>query len=188
MPANRAAIFIDGGYLDWVIRQELNQVRIDYGKFSEVIAGDVPILRTYYYHCEPYQGSPPTKEESERLSKMQSFLQRLKQLPRYEIRLGKLAFRGINAEDNKPIFVQKCVDIMLGCDLVLLSAKQQISHAVLVAGDSDFLPAVEVARNEGVLVHLYHGSQTAPHRDLWDKCDERTPITLDFIRPLLRSH
>ena len=188
MPANRAAIFIDGGYLDWIVKQELGQARIDYGKLSEALAGGIPILRTYYYHCEPHQSNPPTKEESERLSKMQSFLQRLKQLPRYEVRLGKLAFRGINAEDNKPIFVQKRVDIMLGCDFVLLSTKQQISHAILVAGDSDFLPAVEVARNEGVLVHLYHGAQKAPHQDLWDKCDERTPITPEFVRPLLRNH
>lgn len=187
MQATRAAIFIDGAYLDWVSKHELGQAKIDFGKLSATLASNLDVLRTYYYHCEPYQGNPPTTAEAERLSKMQSFLHRLKQLPRYEVRLGKLAFRGINAEDDKPIFEQKRVDILLGVDLVLLAVKQAISHAILIAGDSDFLPAVEVARNEGVFVHLYHGVQTPPHRDLWDKCDDRTAITPAFIQPLLRA-
>lgn len=100
MRITRVAIFVDGGYLDWVLRNELHQARIDYGKFSQALANGLEILRTYYYHCEPYQGSPPTTEEAERLSKMQAFLHNLKQLPRYEIRLGKIAFRGIASDGN----------------------------------------------------------------------------------------
>lgn len=79
------------------------------------------------------------------------------------------------------------MDILLGVDLVSLSVKQMITHAILVTGDSDFLPAIDVARNEGILVHLFHGSKTPPHRELWDRCDERTPITELFIKPLLRA-
>lgn len=88
MPVTRAAIFIDGGYLDWVIKSELNRCRLDYQKFSAALAGDKELLRTYYYHCEPYQSSHPTTEESARFASMQSFLYRLKQLPRFEVRLG----------------------------------------------------------------------------------------------------
>ena len=185
MRASRAAIFIDGGYLDFVLKTELNMARLDYSKFSQALAGNEEILRTYYYHCEPYQSNPATTEESSRLSSMQSFLHALKTLPRYEIRLGKLEFRGMNTE-GKPILEQKRVDILLGVDMVTLAVKQMITHAILVTGDSDFLPAVETARNEGVLVHLFHGVKNAPHRDLWDKCDERTPINEIFVRPLLR--
>ena len=64
-------------------------------------------------------------------------------------------------------------------DLVQLSAKQQISHAALIAGDSDFIPAIAVAKNEGVLIHLYHGS--TPHRKLIEVADERTQITPAFL-------
>ena len=188
MIGTRVAIFIDGGYLDWIARHELKQAKIDYGKLSQALAGGRELLRTYYYHCEPYQSNPPTAEEIERLSKNQAFLSRLNKLPHFEIRLGKLAYRGRSAEDGKPILVQKRVDIMLGVDLVLLAVKRTITHAVLVAGDSDFLPAVQVARDEGVSVHLYHGVEQNPHKDLWDKCDDRTPITPAFIKPLLRSN
>lgn len=188
MLGTRVAIFIDGGYLDWIAMHELKQAKIDYGKFSEALAGGRELLRTYYYHCEPYQSNPPTADEIDRFSKNQAFLARLNKLPHFEIRLGKLAYRGKNAEDGKPILVQKRVDIMLGVDMVLLAVKRTISHAVLVAGDSDFLPAVQVAKDEGVSLHLYHGVEQNPHKDLWDKCDDRTAITPAFIKPLLRSH
>ncbi|RJP33379.1 MAG: NYN domain-containing protein [Phycisphaerales bacterium] len=109
---------------------------------------------------------------------MQSFVSQLERLPRFHVRLGKLAYRGERA-DGSPIFVQKRVDIMLGVDLTLVASKHQISTAILVAGDSDLLPAVEIARNEGVLVHLVHGPN--PHRELWDRCDERTLISQTLI-------
>jgi len=62
----RVATFIDGGYLDKVLRHELKGVRIDYAAFSRQILAqihpDAYALRTYYYHCLPYQSNPPTQE------------------------------------------------------------------------------------------------------------------------------
>lgn len=186
MIGTRVAIFIDGSYLDWVCKMDLNFAKLHYGKLAILLSGEMDLLRTYYYHCLPYQSNPPTPEESKRYSSAQSFFYNLKQLPRFEIRYGKLAYRGINKEDSKPIFEQKRVDISLGVDLVLLSAKRMISHAIIITGDSDFLPAIEIARNEGVFLHLYHGSgESAPHRELWDHCDERTLLTKDLVKPIL---
>jgi uncharacterized LabA/DUF88 family protein len=176
----RVAIFIDGAYLAYGLKDEFNEAKIDFSKFARELAAGKDMLRTYYYHCLPYQSDPPTHEESERFGKMQSFISRLERLPRFTVRLGKLARRG-RKEDGSPILIQKRVDIMLGVDLVQLSTKQQIDTAVLVAGDSDFLPAVMVARDEGVLICLYHFEMHPPHRDLWDGCDERTAVTADLI-------
>jgi uncharacterized LabA/DUF88 family protein len=177
---DRVALFIDGAYFAYGLKAEFEEPRLDFALLANALAGSKEILRTYYYHCLPYQSDPPTTQEATRFGRMQSFVDQLNRLPRFQIRLGKLALRGIRA-DGERIFVQKRVDIMLGVDLVLLSAKGQISNAVLLAGDSDFLPAVEVARNEGVLVHLYHFTKNPPHRELWDACDERTPITQTLI-------
>ena len=89
-----------------------------------------------------------------------------------------LVFRGTD-DAGKPIYVQKGVDIQFGVDLVLFSAKQQIAHAALIAGDSDLIPAINVAKNEGVLIHLYHGSSV--HWKLIEAADDRTQITTGFL-------
>jgi len=183
---DRVAIFLDGAYVDYGLRVEFDSARIDFHELAQRLASGKEILRTYYYHCLPYQSDPPTTDEATRFGRMQAFVSQLMRLPRFEVRLGKLAFRGVRADGDK-IFVQKRVDILLGVDLVQLSTKRQISTAILLAGDSDFLPAVQIAREEGVLVHLYHFTVHQPHRELWDACDERTTITRELIDQIRRT-
>ena len=178
---DRVAIFIDGAYLDNVLRVEFQNVRIDFQKLSSSLAGESNILRTYYYHCAVYQGNPPTAEESARYSAQRRFFNALEEYPRYTVRLGRLAYRGSDSS-GRPRYEQKQVDILLGVDLVQLAAKQAIQEAVLVAGDSDFIPAIVAAKSEGVLIRLYHGS--SPHKDLWREADERIQLTQAFVDSL----
>ncbi len=180
----RVAIFIDGAYLDYVLRDEFGGVRIDYEKLSAEMANRLELLRTYYYHCPPYQANPPTQDERDRKAKFDRFHHALQSIPRYEVRLGKLEFRGMDASSGKPRFEQKRVDILLGVDLTRLAAKGQISDAALLAGDSDFLPAVEAAKADGVLFRLFHGR--TPHEDLRLAADERVQIDAAFIDRIRR--
>jgi uncharacterized LabA/DUF88 family protein len=182
---SRVAVFIDGAYLDYVLRDEFPEARIDYGKLSERLTAGIELLRTYYYHCLPYQSPSPTPEEALRFSRRQKFYHALSRLPRYQVRLGKLQCLG-NDQNGCPIFQQKRVDILLGVDLVVLSTKAQITYAVLVAGDTDFLPAVACAKDHGVLVHLWHGTVHRPHRELWDVADDRTPLSPGVIGSIRR--
>lgn len=157
---DRSVVFLDGGYIDKLLEDHFNRQRIDYGAFVSEIAASSNIVRTYYYHCPPYQSNPPTEEERERLSRKQAFFNALSRLNRFQLRLGKLEKRG--EENGRPLFVQKRVDIMLGVDMVQLAATRQIQKAILVAGDSDLLPAVEATKQLGVVVSLWHG----PYGDL----------------------
>jgi uncharacterized LabA/DUF88 family protein len=182
MNTSRIAIFIDGGYFDNTNRDECGGLKVDYAKLANKIAAGIEILRAYYYNCLPYQQSTPTTEEALRFSQAQKFHHALRALPRFEVREGMLVFRGMD-KNGDPIYVQKGVDIQMGVDLVLLSAKQQISHAAVIAGDSDLIPALCVAKNEGVLVHLFHGS--SPHRKLVEVADERTCLTNEFMQDVL---
>jgi uncharacterized LabA/DUF88 family protein len=196
---SRLACFLDGGYVDRIARDEF-QVRLDYGKLSTALVANVghrsgepvSLLRTYYYHCLPYQSAQPTAEEAKRFGQSRSFFDALAGLPRTEVRLGRLAFRGTDSK-GQPIFQQKRVDLMLGLDFALLAGKHQIGHAVLFAGDSDLIPAVEVAKQEGVCVWLVHGPSrsrangTSTYaRELWEAADERIELTPAFIAPLAR--
>ena len=175
---SRVAIFIDGAYLARILKDEFSLTKIDFKALADKVADGLDILRTYYYDCPPFQSANPTPSERQRFAKAQSFFSALDRLPRYEVRLGRLAHRGMDGS-GQPMFEQKRVDIMLGVDLALLSGKNAITHAVLLAGDSDFIPAVIAAKSEGVLVRLYHGKVF--HKDLWDCVDERFSITKAFI-------
>lgn len=100
---DRSVVFLDGGYIDKLLEDHFNRQRIDYGAFVSEIAASSNIVRTYYYHCPPYQSNPPTEEERERLSSRQKFFSALSRLNRFQLRLGKLAKRGEDAK-GKPIF------------------------------------------------------------------------------------
>jgi len=170
----RAGIFIDGGYLTAILKGDREAPRISYERLSDHITGEgYERLRTYFYYCMPYQSDPPTPEEAVRYSRARRWVSILQRLPRFEVRLGKL-------ERREGSFEQKRVDVLLAVDLVRMSWDHQIQKAVLITGDSDFVPAVEAAKDAGVLVHLYYSERTA-HRELLDACDERTPISQDLI-------
>jgi uncharacterized LabA/DUF88 family protein len=181
---SRIAIFIDGAYLSYLLRDEHSLRKIDYTTLANKMADGLDVLRTDYYNCPPFQSAQPAADERQRFSKAQSFFTALDRLPRYEVRLGRLARRGVD-DKGAPVFEQKRVDIMLGVDLALLCGKRQITHAALLAGDSDFIPAAIAAKNEGVLVRLYHGKNF--HKDLSDCVDERVPITKAFIDAVTRA-
>jgi uncharacterized LabA/DUF88 family protein len=182
----RVAIFIDGGYLDHVLRNLGLFGKLDYKSFAEALKGPGDLLRAYYYHCLPWQSPQPTPQESQRLANMQRFLSSIDRTPRFMVRQGKLAYRGTR-QDGTPLFEQKQVDILMATDIVLLSAKRQVGEIVLVSGDSDFLPAVKVARDEGVVVRLAHGLGTdRPHNELWDMADERLELTANWFTGCIR--
>lgn len=187
---DRSAIFIDGAYLDRLLEREFARARLDVGRLVQELAADSAILRSYYYDCPPYQSDPPTEDERLRTAAKDKYFTALSRLPRFEVRLGKLAFRGRTSE-GKPIFQQKRVDIMLGVDMVQLAATRQIQRAILLAGDSDFVPAVEAVKPHGVLVMLWHGprirGEATVHRELWESCDERFEIDKVLIEKVRRT-
>ncbi len=184
-----AAVFLDAGYITKVLKFDFGEPKIDYHKLALAISEPDELLRAYYYNCLPYQGNPPTDAERERYAKAHRFTTALSNLPRFQVRLGKLAYRGC---DNKgaPIFIQKRVDCMVGVDMALLAGKGKITNVSIFTGDSDLIPAIEAVKQEGVLVTLWHGSykhDTAPSRELVEVADERKELTKTIIGKILRN-
>jgi uncharacterized LabA/DUF88 family protein len=68
----------------------------------------------------------------------------------------------------------------MAVDLVRMSSNRQIEKAVLVTGDSDLVPAIEAARDQGVVDALFY-SPNSRHDELLQACDERYGITRDLI-------
>ena len=176
---NRAAVFIDGAYLTKVLEIDFGKPRIDLASFSDILCGDYERLRTYYYNCMPYQSCPPTDDERRRFAAMDKFIYTIKKLPRFEVRLGRLGCVGGE-------FIQKRVDISLAVDLVRLGCARVIGKAVIVTGDSDFLPAIEAAKDMGVLTVLYY-SKTSVHDELLAAVDEGFVIDKGLIERVKRG-
>lgn len=83
---------------------------------------------------------------------------------------GGLAFSALTDEDFEYATVQKGVDMRIGLDIASLSFKRQADQIVLVAGDSDFVPAAKLARREGIdfiLDPLWH----SVHSSLYEHVD-----------------
>ena len=80
-----------------------------------------------------------------------------------------------------PKFTQKNVDILLTLDLTRLSVARQIQRAVIVTSDSDFIPAIQAARDAGTIVELYYSTKLPYNKELLEACDERVAIQQDFI-------
>ncbi|MFQ5664357.1 MAG: NYN domain-containing protein [Terriglobia bacterium] len=181
------AVFIDGGYLEKVLHYDHQEPKIDFERLVRLMAEPDELLRAYYYHCLPYQSNPPTEEERQRYSSRHRFITALSYLPRFEVRLGKLAYRGQDTDGN-PIFQQKRVDCMVGVDMALLAGRGKITNVSIFTGDSDLIPALEAVKREGVLVTLWHGSfspNTRPSRELVEVADERRQLTGEVIENIL---
>lgn len=171
-------ILIDGGYL-----KRIAPVPADLARFPQWVVGviqgstscqSIDLLRTIYYDCPPYQSSPPTPDERTRAQRFDKFRSFLEHLPRFEVRLGRLV-RRLN-ERGEISFEQKRVDVLLVVDLLYYSLSGRVSDVALVAGDADFIPAVQRVKDAGVRVWLFHGRRSSVAAELYRLVDERIPL------------
>ena len=107
----------------------------------------------------------------------QRFIASLRSLDRFEVRLGHL----MKTETG---FKQKGVDVLLSIDLTRLSWQEKIDKAILVTGDTDFIPAIQEARDASVITCLAY-CPSMPRRispALYQVCDDRFQITAPFLQ------
>ncbi len=143
-----------------------------------MLAEPETLFRADYYRCLPFQSDQPSEKERKRYSSRRRFYDALNRLDRFEVRLGRLALRGMDAAGN-PIFEQKQVDLMLGLDMAFLAVGRPVERIAIVSGDADLIPAIRCCKEENSIVTLCHGplkSKAAPARELYDVVDERRVI------------
>lgn len=162
---SRTACFIDDGYLQNVVRDyhrqkdnsanESEKWKTDYSKLVKRMKGDEDLLRTYYYNCKF-----PAEDclDEERNLKQERFFFSLQKLNQFECKFGRLERR--YHEDGNWSFVQKQVDVLMAIDIVALSLKHLITKAKIISGDADLIPAIQFAKNEGVVVELFYSPGT----------------------------
>lgn len=137
------------------------------------------LYRIFYYDCLPYdkkQHNPVTGKAIDfaktDIYKFQiAFFEELRKKRKVALRLGVLEDRNkwiIKPDKTKELlngaievsdltendvqfdFNQKMVDMKIGLDIASITLKKQVDQIILIAGDSDFVPAAKLARREGI--------------------------------------
>lgn len=176
--ADRTAVLIDAAYLDHLVQGPLaakpgQPLQLDMKLLPPWLAGGAKVWRVYYYHAMPWVSDPPLPAEHALFERKKTFIDFLARQPRWVVREGVLERRGKGPDYT---YVQKRTDVQLAVDLVRLAWLKEVQRVVLLAGDSDFVPAVLDAKAAGVHVTLRFLPGTA-HDDLVAACDARAPIT-----------
>lgn len=138
------------------------------------------LYRIFYYDCSPSDKQmyhPLTKKtvnlrSTNEYAWMEDFLSILRGTRKVALRLGRidtgssvytltydatkklcagsLLVSDLKEKDFSTTIKQKGVDTKICIDIVSLAYKHQVDQIVLIAGDSDFVPAAKLARREGV--------------------------------------
>jgi uncharacterized LabA/DUF88 family protein len=143
--SDRVMIFIDGSNMYHSLKYHYKRTNIDIGKFCQKILGKRRLVRTYYYNAQVGY-----KEEPERYKRQQRFFADVTAVPYTELRLGRLVY--INWPNTPPY--EKGVDIQLATDMITHSFKNNYDVAVLVAGDNDFVGALQSVKDNGKNVEV----------------------------------
>ena len=138
----RVMIFIDGSNLYHVLKQNTDKQNLDYKKFSEKLSGDRELIRTYYYNIRQESPDNPSLAESQ-----DRFLNALYETDYLEVKLGIWKQRGNT-------MVEKGVDVMIAADLIAHAYEDHYDTAILVSGDADFYPALQVVKDTGKQVEV----------------------------------
>jgi len=159
----RIMIFIDGSNLYHSLKGHFRRTDIDIGKFSRKLLEKRRLIRIYYYNARVGR-----REEPQRYRDQQAFFDSISAIPYCELRLGRLVY--INWPNTPPY--EKGVDIQLTTDLLTHSYKNNYDEAILVAGDSDYVGALQAVKDNGknVEVALFGKERTSrPLREVADK-------------------
>ena len=172
MSEERVAVFIDGSNLYRCLKDEFGTSRIDLGRLAHTLVGSRSLVRAYYYNATVH------KDYSEEMHrKQQAFFEKLRNLPYFQVRLGRLEPRG-------NIVVEKGVDVLLSVDMVRYACENVYDTAVLVSGDSDYAPVVDAVKDKGKHVENAF-TQTGSSRHLRNAADTFTELDSGLISSIM---
>jgi uncharacterized LabA/DUF88 family protein len=142
--------------------------------------GEEELFRIFYYDCEPFgrevtnpvDGSKTNYQLMSAYAARKQFFFDLGQTEFVALRRGDLKARGWEfspnyrktliagaavaptAKDVYPNFEQKGVDMRIGIDVATLALKKIVERIILFSGDTDMIPALKLARREGLQVFV----------------------------------
>ena len=145
----KTAILIDGGFFF----AKVGFFARKYFKSRDITADNLIDLmwRIVRFHTEIERGKHSGREAQE-LYRIYYYDSppRLNEHTLKALRQGNKKWEELTNDDWYYEITQKSVDVKLGMDITILSYEKLVDVIVLIAGDSDFVPAAKQARIKGV--------------------------------------
>ena len=198
MPLKKVFVFIDSSNLYHGLKDNKLYDCFDYGWMFNELSKKFEIKKVFFYDATKDRTIEPDKYAGQ-----QRFHGRLgKKIPVLTIRQRKLRYIKSDSRIEKlkesknyclhkaviesflkesglqKLSKEKGIDIMLVTDLVKGAMQDKYDAALLVTGDADFVPAVELAQSfkkEIINVHCYSGSSS----ELRNRCDSHIQVDAD---------
>jgi uncharacterized LabA/DUF88 family protein len=169
----RTYAFIDGHYIRKVADDFMMQM---FGVPAELDFGRMRFCdRIYYYDCldDLRRASESEEDFKKRLDEQIAEFNAIQSIAGFHVRYGSLT--GENRKRR-----QKKVDVQLAVDALEHAFRQNMSDAILVAGDLDFAPLVECLIRVGTRVTVMY-ERTSAAADLYRAADISNEIKLNQV-------
>lgn len=148
---------------------------------NAVLKPDEELYRIFYYDCEPFDrsivnpinGAKTNYRSTSAYMARKKFFSELGQAEYIALRRGELKARGwgfspsyqrglVNGhppalprpQDVYPNLEQKGVDMRIGIDVATLAFKKIVDRIILFSADTDMIPAIKLARREGLQIFV----------------------------------
>ncbi len=171
--ADRVMIFIDGSNLYHSLKNYFGRTDLDMGRFCGKLVGRRQLIRVYYYNAKV-----GIKQEPERYKHQQAFFAGVARIPYTELRLGHLVY---NNWPNVPPY-EKGTDVQLATDMITHNFKNNYDVAILVAGDNDYVGAIQAVKDNGKHVEVALFGKEGTSRQLRSVADMILPINARLLK------
>ena len=159
----RAMIFIDGSNMYHSLKAYFKRADIDLACFSQKLLEKRHLVRMYYYNAVVGR-----QEEPERFKDQEKYFKGVAAIPYTELRLGRLVYT--SQWPNNPPF-EKGVDVQIATDMITHAFRSNYDVAILVAGDNDFVGAIQTVKDNGKHVEVALFGQESTSLQLRDVAD-----------------
>jgi len=174
MSDERVVVFIDGSNFYHALKSDFGDAKIDFEKLVGKLVGARRLVRIYYYNAPVNQTREPDRAKAQ-----QRFFDQIQRVPYLTLKLGRLEPRGA-------VQIEKGVDIVIAVDLIKYAHSDTYDTAILISGDSDFVPAVIAVQDLGK-----HVEMACAHSGLSDllrkTCDRIVELTPDLLSDCWRD-
>lgn len=174
-PRQKVEIFVDGPNFHLAQRYEGLAFRVDLNRLATRLSTGYLFVKLRYYTSPlPQTGSPAYRAQ-------QRFFAELRKSRRIDLVLGRHEPR-FDRQTGRRYHVEKETDVNLAVDMVVGAYRDRFDVAMLVAGDSDYVRAVNAVRERGkTLVWCHMPAQRELHH-LKQICDAAVEMDEKFLR------